>query len=187
MMPGGSHVIPGRHSCVSSGAVCLILPLVLYSTATKLALHVARQYYGDVHYAWCAPGRPSDSLAFYNPPSSDPIELYWQFRRDIDGGDTHSAAVLQNRNGIKRGAVAKASTGLISESDRDRITSLADLAELKHFEPMLLVIPFAAAIPVLKPVDLKDRANPTSEEYIIDALPRQLFDILQIEGQKYGR
>lgn len=156
-------------------------PLVLYSTISKLAYHLGERYYGGKHFVWCAPVS-TDPFGAKNPPSSDPLQLYWHLFRDVANNDLHSAAIAQNKSGLKKGANAKATGGAVTTDQRDLILSTVDLATIKDFAPLFLVIPFAGVAAMATPVAIAQRANPTSEEYVIEELPRDRFDVLQIDG-----
>lgn len=71
-------------------------PLILYSAVTKLAYVLGQKYYGEVHYIWCAPRCAPDPYSFSNPPSSDPVKIYWRYYDDVSGGDEHSGLIETN-------------------------------------------------------------------------------------------
>jgi hypothetical protein len=56
--------------------------LTLFSTVTSLAYWVAERFYGHCHHVWCAPAPAMDRFVPRNPPSSDPIQIYWSFHED---------------------------------------------------------------------------------------------------------
>lgn len=129
---------------------------------------------------WCAPRPEIDRFALSNPPSSDPVSIYWGFRRDIDGGDEHSALIEANRRGIVRGASLKEQQGVIDQATRGLIESVVKKAPISDFSPLLLVIPYSGVTGIVKPADVDARARATSEEYIIENLPRNCFDVLEL-------
>lgn len=156
-------------------------PLILYSTVTQLAYHVAQHFYSGTHYAWCAPAPSADAFVVQNPPSSDPISLYWRYKRDIDGGDSHSDLIARQRRGIARGAVVKAELGIISADERSQIEGMAQAAPLGDFRPLLFVMPYSRVRNLARPASLDDRARASSREFIVEALPRDCFDVLRLE------
>ncbi|MEP2236289.1 MAG: hypothetical protein ABJM58_11655 [Alteripontixanthobacter sp.] len=158
------------------------MPLVLYSTITSLAYVIARRYYGDVHYAWCAPGDPPDQYDMVNPPSSHPVQIYRDFLRDIESSDGHSGKIEQNRIGLTRGAEARYKQKKITSGQRDRVIEIIKRSEFGAFRPLMLVIPFEQVCNDAQLVDVGDQANAMSEEYICPDLPRVSFDILQLSG-----
>lgn len=157
-------------------------PLVLYSTTSRLAYSVGQKYYGEVHYVWCAPRQDHDRFGLQNPPSSEPVSIYWRFRHDIDGGDEHSASIDANRRGIIRGASVREQQGVIDQPTRELIEQVAKKAALVDFSPLLLVIPYTAVSGIVKRAAVTARARATSEEYIIENLPRNCFDVLELHG-----
>ena len=156
-------------------------PLVLYSTVTKLAYALGQRYYGQNHYVWCSPAREIDRFSFLNPPSSDPIAIYWELHHDIAKGDEHSARIGDNRRGLVRGASVRESQGRIDGKTRELIEAVVARAPLHDFKPLLLVIPFGRVGSIVKPADVAERARATSDEYIVEELPRDCFDVLELE------
>ena len=157
-------------------------PLVLYSAISRLAYNIGQRYYRGEHYVWCAPCPRTDPHGFANPPSSDPISIYWRCHGDVTGGDDHSAYVASNRTGLIRGASVKEQHGVIDKPTQTLIEAVVKKASLQAFSPLLLVIPYASVEALVKHAALDDRANPTSEEYIIEALPRNCFDVLELRS-----
>ena len=156
-------------------------PLILYSTITKLAYNVAQTYYGGVHYVWCSPQLGTDRLTFSNPPSSDPICIYWRYYKDISRRDSHSDIIKQNRLGLTRGATFQEQAGIIDATKRKLITGMARKAALDDFVPLLLVMPYERVRHLAEPANLTNRAGVTSQEYIIKQLPRDCFDVLELK------
>lgn len=157
--------------------------LLLYSTNTFLAFRIAEQFYRDVHYVWCspyfeAPRTPTASLAFTNPPSASPRDIYERLHDDVVRGDSHSPKILANRTGIQNGAAQQAMAGKITEEEKVEIYSIANEAALPFFKPLLYLIPISLVTHLLEPVPLAKRANPLSKEYIIRELPRDCFDVI---------
>lgn len=155
-------------------------PLILYSAVSRLAYAIAQRYYGAHHYVWCAPCAVPDQFGLANPPSSDPLAIYWRFYEDIKGGDHHSTQIEANRRGLIRGASVKQSAGVIDEDTRKRIEAGVAQAPLSDFLPLLLVMPYSVVGAIAKPADVTNRARATSEEDIIEALPRSCFDVLEL-------
>lgn len=132
---------------------------------------------------WCTPyfGTNYYSPHFTVPPSSSPIEIYNTLRKEIDGSDLHSYKIKLNRKGIRKGADTMLSTGKISREDYDEIIAISKTANIELFRPLLCVIPRIEVLPYYKKVEIKNKANPLSNEYILSDLPHELFDIIKIE------
>jgi hypothetical protein len=164
-------------------------PLVLYSTVTWLAYAIAEQYYGGNHYVWCT--RYFDpsavpSIDYTVPPSSSPAEIYQGILEDVRRGDKHSAKIEANRAGILRGAQLRAGLAQIDGNVLSEITSIVTGAEIRDFLPLVLVIPYALAKPVLSAVPVSKRAHPMSIEFTIDRLSRTCFDVIQFTSGGRG-
>ena len=157
------------------------LPLTLYSTITQLAYLIAHRYYGDVHFAWCAPGESYDRFDPKNPSSSHPVKLYREYLDNISSGDQHSARIDGNRIGLAKGAEARFEQGLIDQLGRDRVLKIIDSAKIQDFAPLMLVMPFDKVRNIAELAEVEDQASATSEEYIIKDLPRDHFDILRLQ------
>jgi hypothetical protein len=155
-------------------------PLTLFSTVTNLAYWAAERFYGQCHHVWCAPAPAMDRFVPYNPPSSDPIQIYWSYHGDIVGGDEHSAMIAANRLGPIRGAAARCAQGMVDEGTRQLIEATVKRAPLTAFKPLLLVIPYSVVCDVVTPAEPGARAGVMAEEYIIEHLARTCFDILEL-------
>lgn len=93
---------------------------VFYSCCTRLSYNVCQQYYGARHYVWCSPHFDAFSpFSPYNsiPPSSNPRDIYWNLKREVDAVDLHCAKIRQTRFGIQKGAGLKLNAGIINESE----------------------------------------------------------------------
>ena len=155
---------------------------ILYSTMTTLAYNINKKYYGDKHYLWCTPYFGSDfqSPHFTVPPSSSPMEIYKMLKNEIDGSDFHNTKITLNRRGIRKGADIMLKLGRINEDAHEEIIAISKLAKDQQFRPLLCVISRLEAVPYYNKVDIKDRANPLSHEYIVSDLPQSAFDIIKI-------
>lgn len=155
---------------------------ILYSAMTTLAYNINKKYYNDVHYLWCTPYFGSDyqSPHFTVPPSSSPIEIYNTYKKEIDGADLHNTKIKLNRKGIRKGADTMLRLGKITQEAHDEIITISKKATNEQFRPLLCVISRVEAIPYYQKVDVNDRANPLSHEYILSNLPHNVFDIIKI-------
>lgn len=157
-------------------------PVLLYSTNTWLAYGISEQYYNGAHYVWCTPyfdPRLLESLEPGVPPTSSPYEVYRSLYDEVQRGDRHSAKIKENKAGILRGASFKRQTGVITEQQERDIASIVELAESRDFKPLIYVIPYTLVAELLREVPIGEKAHPLSREYLIDALPRKYFDVLE--------
>ena len=156
------------------------LPTILYSATTILAYSVAQKYYRQRHYAWCAPAPDPDRFGTQNPPSSDPISLYWRYHADVSRADEHSSLIAANRRGIARGASEQERQGVITATERSLIEGIAERAPISDFAPLFLVIAYAGVKRMVSTADLTVRARASSNEYIVEKMPRSCFDVLRL-------
>ncbi|GAB7217858.1 hypothetical protein [Dickeya oryzae] len=70
--------------------------------------------------------------------------------------------------------------GKIAQEEHDEILHITKVAKEQLFKPILCVIPRIEAVPYYKKVDVKEKANPLSHEYILSDLPQSAFDIIRI-------
>jgi hypothetical protein len=157
-------------------------PLILYSMNTWLAYMIAQRYYKTEHYVWCTPyfdPRKSGDRESAVPPTSSPFEMYCSLAEDVARRDRHSAKIVDNRAGILRGANAKRRSGVIDARQEKDIVSIVDGADSGDFRPLMYVIPYSEVIDRMREPPPRDKAHPLSEEYIIDRLPRTLFDVIE--------
>jgi hypothetical protein len=157
-------------------------PLLLYSTVTSLAYHLGQRYYGEMHYVWCAPARRADQYVSNNPPSSDPLAIYWSLLREIKGNDGHSSKINDNRHGLILGANGKEKQGVIDSRTRELIEAVIGRATINDFRPLFLAMPYAMVKPLICAPGVGNIASATSQEYIIESLPRECFDILELDS-----
>jgi hypothetical protein len=156
--------------------------MLLYSTTTWLAHQISHNFYKGQFWVYCAPtfSGPVGSHAPPSPPSSTPKGIYWSFLEDVRGKDLHSAKILQNRAGLKKGAIAKQADGAIAPDELADIHWIIDSATIEDFRPLLYVIPQIGVASRLKRVSPKHAANPFSVEYIIEDLKASEFHALEL-------
>jgi hypothetical protein len=156
---------------------------IYYSCSTWLAYNSCQHYYGQKHYAWCSPYFDTFSkLSLHNsmPPSSNPRDIYWSLKKDVDNGDMHSAKVRGVRRGILKGAGIKRKAGIITSVEHTEILEIVAGSVLADFRPLMFVIPVQPVAGSFKAVAIKHRANPLSEEYTIENLSREFFDAFEL-------
>lgn len=151
--------------------------MLLYSINTEIAFRIQRTYYNNKHYVWCT-NRYNHGIS--QPASSNPMSIATSFLRDIISRDNHSAIIKQNRDGLKRGAMLKRQSHIITEEQEAEIITLVNQADFDQFLPLLYVIPFEGVKTICEEVDSGRKAASHSVEYIIQELPRSSFEIVEI-------
>jgi len=155
---------------------------ILYSTNTWLAYMIAQRYYKSEHYVWCTPffdPRRNGGRDAAVPPTSSPFEVYCSLAEEVSRRDRHSKKIEENRVGILRGANAKKQAGVIDEVQEKDIVSIVSQAEIPDFRPLMYVIPYSVVVDRMREPPPEDKAHPLSAEYVIDQLPRDLFDVIE--------
>lgn len=158
--------------------------ILLYSVNTWLAYNISVRYYGDVHFVWCSPIFSVRNHPGYHatpPPTSCPSDIYHNLAEEVRRRDGHSAKIAENRTGLIKGAEKKHSAGIITDDELREIEEIAAAADCSDFRPLLYLIPFVGVSHLLKEVPISERAHPLSQEYIIEELPTELFDAIELE------
>jgi len=155
---------------------------ILYSTMCRAAYDINSQFYGGLHYMWCTPyfGSAVNSLHYTVPPSSSPLGIYRQLRGEIDGSDQHGEKIPRLRLGIRKGAMAMAKRGRITEASMQEIKAISWKLDRQHFGPLICVIPRIDALRYSRRPGVDERANPLSLEYILEDVPHSAFDVITI-------
>jgi len=161
------------------------MPLVLYSTNAYVAYMINQMYYKDLHYVWCSEVFDARRQYAYGPhasipPSASPWEIYRTMREDVRRGDLHSLNLKRLRETIVNGAALKLEAGEISSLQYDEIGKILEEALLADFRPLLYIIPYQTVAAFIKEVPIQERAHPLSHELKISALPRELFDVIEV-------
>ena len=157
---------------------------LLYSVNTWLAYNIGLRYYGGVHYVWCSPifsARNHPVVLATPPPTSCPSDIYHNLAEEVRRRDGHSAKISENRSGLVKGAQKKHAAGVITADELHDIEQIAEAAERADFRPLLYIIPFVGVSHLLTEVPIEKRAHPLSQEYIIEELPTDLFDAIELE------
>jgi hypothetical protein len=164
-------------------------PLLLYSTASRLAYQIAQRYYEDVHYAWCSPifdGRAASRFGPGVPPTSSPCEIYWNLYEEVRRGDRHSPRLSSTRTGIVHGARTKRKAGIIDEETLTDIITSVELAPSWEFRPLMFLMPYSKVKKMITKVPVVERAHPLSLECLITSLPGRLFDVIELSATGTG-
>ena len=159
-------------------------PKLLYSASTLAAYRISKKYFRDLHYVWCSPefgSPPLGGVLTSNPPTSRPFYRYKALQKESQAGDLHSAFIADQKAGLRKGAVEKCKAKLISRKERDEIIAAIEKLSPADFKPLIYVMPFEDVKRIIQSVPVDKRAHPLSEEYIIEALPGDLFDVLNLD------
>lgn len=79
------------------------------------------------------------------------------------------------------GAEAKLDEGVISRTRFEEIQMIVETCHPREFRPVLFVMPFDAVRPLIVEASVQERAHPMSLEYRVERLPRDRFDMLELE------
>jgi len=157
-------------------------PLLLYSTNSLLAYRINERYYHDLHYVWCNPFFHKDAvinLQAQMVPSSTPAAIYLDYKQGVEAGDIHCQKVIDNRVGLRKGAQLKLHAAVITTQQFQEINLLIDTVQLTEYRPVVYVIPFRSVAKFATQPSLSAKAHPFSPEYLIEALPRKCFDVIE--------
>jgi hypothetical protein len=146
---------------------------------------INERYYKGLHYVWCSEVFDARAQYAYGPhasipPSSSPWEIYKAMREDVRRGDLHSANVERLRKSILLGAAAKLEAEEITDAQSNAIEKILESALLSDFRPLLYIIPYHGVAKLVQEVPVENRAHPLSLELKISALPRKLFDVIEV-------
>lgn len=148
----------------------------MFSVGTNLAYKIAKRYYGNIHYVWCA-------LNFNNknqPPTSNPLTIAKRWMSIVVSGDRHAREIDDNKAGILTGAKIKYDAGIINSTQRTEIAQIVSLADYRAFCPVLFVIDTKKVADRSIEVSVKDRASDRSIEYKVTDLAEDEFHLIDI-------
>jgi hypothetical protein len=159
---------------------------LLYSTGTLLGYRIAKKYYNDRHYVWAASNfgpSPLTTAACPSPATSTPRWRYKTIHDESRGlsasalPDSHGLYIDSQKSGILKGAGLKYSKGAISSGQLDEILYYVPRAEKTEYKPLLYVMVWDDE----KHLAVADRAHPFYDEYIIEELPGDLMEVLDLD------
>ena len=161
------------------------MPLVLYSTNAYIAYMINERYYKGLHYVWCSEVFDARAQYAYGPhasipPSSSPGEIYKAMREDVRRGDWHSENLKRLRKSIGEGAKAKFEAEEITRAQHKEIKKILEQALLTDFRPLLYIIPYQGVAKLVQEAQIEERAHPLSLELKIRELPRNFFDVIEV-------
>jgi hypothetical protein len=160
------------------------MSLFLYSVNPWLVWHVCERHRNGKHVVWCSEvfdARHEGRLAAsrFVPPSSNPAELYGQWRQETERGDRHSGLINRVSNKLVGLATTWQENGEIAEADLQEITYHCLNGRMEVWRPLLYVIDRRAVATRLTLVPPDERAG-FGNEYRLGDLTRQEFDTLEL-------
>ena len=130
---------------------------------------------------WCSRHfEAPEKLGRAGPPSSTPKAIFYRLASDVATGDRHSAKIKSLREGLRRGAALRFASGEITVDQHNEVTGIIDNAELNDFAPRLYVIDMTKVAHRLVIVPAASRANSFSDEFQIECLRSNEFDVLNL-------
>ncbi len=157
------------------------LPFILYSTRALLTFLINEKYYGQLHFVWSAPSFDISDQS--NPRSSSPAHIYNELKIAVQTNDLHSSKIAETKLGLITGARKQKDNGVISDKQLDEIITIVDQSSIMDYRPIVYVVPTKGIENQIKEAPVSQKANPFSKEYIIEALHRKYFDIINIDNQ----
>ena len=163
---------------------------VLYSTNTYLKFRICRDFRDDIHHAWCTDVFDSDTLGDYvagsrQPPTANPVDIYWDLKRAIEKQDRHNAKLLNQKEILSDLIKEWRNQGEIKPWQRDEISKYIDFASLNDWTPLIYVIPRCLVKGRLELAPVEKRAS-LEWEYQIRNLNRSEFDIIELKRNRKG-
>jgi hypothetical protein len=157
--------------------------ILLYSTNVFLKLMIQERYMGDVHYAWCSEEFDSAKTSAYSsaslvPPSSNPVDIFRDLRRDVQKQDRHSVKINQQKVSLTNRAIDWEKDGKISTIQKDEIIYMVANAGWDHWRPLVYIIPRLSVQPRLTAVPINLRAG-FGNEYVVPDLKRSEFEVIE--------
>jgi hypothetical protein len=155
----------------------------LYSTNPLLKFEINRDYFGHVHFVWCADCFDARSHRLHSgarlPPSSNPAELFSSLRAaTIERPDAHDKNIREWRQTMKEMALKATAAGQIDGKAEAAIVYLVDHADIGKWRPLLYIINRTAVTGRLIEVPPTERADPAEIEYRIHDLTPGEFDVV---------
>ena len=171
-------------------------PVILYSVQSYLAYYINTTFYNDMHYVWCAPFFDSNreaKLVPQLPYTSNPIDIYRSYLMDIKTIDNHynKTAIQRNTVALLKGAETMHKKGNIDDASLEKIKQIINYCSIdnrinEYFRPLIYVIPYDLNKDITREVEVGTAAGALSPEYLIESLPTNNFNIIDLgdEGIK---
>lgn len=157
--------------------------LFLFSTNPWISFVIGEEFYPTGHFVWCSSIFDSAMISKFMapaPPTSTPKDIYLSLLAEVSRRDRHSLKIANLREGLIRGAQERHSASEISDKCLEEIKEMVVEAETADFRPLLYVISYARVKDIVKGVPVSQRAHPLSEEYVIERLPADCFEALDL-------
>ena len=152
------------------------MAIYYYSINTVLSQKITEKYFNNVYHVWCA----SSFACNGNPPSSNPKNIYLRLLEDTNGDDKHSTKIKENKAGLKKAGRAKKEAGIINDTQFNALKTMINNAGTNDFRPLIYIVQADKVKDIVKEVEIKIMARPLGEEYLIEELQREHFDIIDI-------
>lgn len=151
---------------------------LMFSTNTLLGYLIAEKYYNQVHYAWFT---TQFDLGTLQPASSNPRAICNEILNAIASDDHNSEKLERIRAGIQRGAYQKMKAGIINEQQELEIRSLVQRTKNELY--LLMPVVYVSHWSMLNDYaeEAKEKASSASIEFICRELPREAFDIIEMQ------
>ena len=148
----------------------------LYSAVTSMAYKIAKDYYGNVHYAWCSTSFNSKE----QPPTSNPATLCERYLKIITTGDRHAREIIDNKAGILKGAKIKLDRGIIDKKIFNEIRALVAASKYVDYYPIIYVVNSRKVKERYLDIPIVEKASDKSEEYLIEDLQENEFQVISL-------
>ncbi len=147
---------------------------LFYSTNAQLAQIITARFFKDTFRVWAAPQFDNE----FNPPSSNPKEIFMRLHEDVKRQDNHSSKMNEIKAGLLKAIQKKRGDGSLTEEQEKEANNIIFASTIIRYKPFLYLIPNTSTLNISK-AQIEDKAEVLSEEYIIKDLSSKEFDIIQ--------
>lgn len=160
----------------------MYIPIIYYSTNTTLAYRISERFYQGKHFVYLSPffAENSDPL-FPNPPSSSPSILFERFSEEAKSNDHNAKLIQGNKTGLRKGVEERWKSKIITAEVREILVGIINESANSDFEPLLYIIPAEKVKDEIKTLKYDQKGHPFCEEYYIENLTRDKFDVIKIK------
>ena len=142
-------------------------------------------FFNGRFYVWCSKifcenQQGAHALPF--PPSSNPSKIYSDLRKAVDMRDVHDPKIKSIKLTLKRVARKIQRNGEITDTQYRNILDIIKRADISDFKPLIYIIPYQNVLTggKIKRIPPKNAANPLSEEYRIEDLNEEEFEVIDM-------